>query len=411
MTTDGQGGASQSQTDRKRFCHTVRILTHRDPEGLSAPGGQHTRTGQRNLEAEICLLDSSSPPRREGDSQGPLGRECSASSTGGMEGVGVTATIDTSYALFFSDILPSTHSNWAQTGLYERDSSDVLGERIPDPVSGTSLNKSRCFNCGSPDHVVSSCPDPRNSALVSLSRQMYEFHKEGSSFSGERLHLVEASRQQRLHWLNTFIPGRVSGDLLRDAIYPGEGDWLKNIALWGYPRGWASATDPRIEVERRILGEWSIEDTQDDLVVITHDSDIEEGRSLDEILLEAPSENECSDSDADETNTEPAPIQRWAEYPNSEFSSSLLPLYAGYALPPIPGDESTYSIERRILWDRLTTPSNPPPPPMSEPPPLPPPPMTEPPPLPPSPPVGRPPPPTPPPTDCNVDEDDMDLSD
>ncbi|KAF8921810.1 hypothetical protein CPB85DRAFT_1264615 [Mucidula mucida] len=331
---------------------------------------------------------------------------------------------------FFVDVLPATESISLQSGWYQRHSADILGEIPEHRINDATSNKSRCFNCGSIEHVVSSCPEPRDSALVALSRQMYEFHKDSSSISfGDRLHLVEESRRQRLNWLETFTPGQITGDLLRDAIFPGDGDWLKHIAIWGYPKGWSSSRDPRIEVRKRIMNEWSDDDTfHSELSIITDENDVEEGSSFAGRFTPAmPTPNEIDHDDA--------PEQRWAEYPNTEFSSSLLPLYKGFALPP-PGSEfqerstaeSTYSFERRALWDHLTSSSGRPPPPASAPPPLPPPPpppTSEPPPLPPSPVISQPLSSSPPVsynipmyhssmsilTHARDDEDDMDLSD
>ncbi|KAF9010304.1 hypothetical protein BDZ89DRAFT_1119450 [Hymenopellis radicata] len=328
---------------------------------------------------------------------------------------------------FFVDVFPSTESTWAQSGWYQPHSADILGEK-PNEELHVNANKSRCFNCGSLEHVVSSCPEPRDSALVALSRQMYEFHKDSTSISfGERLHLVEESRRQRLGWLETFKPGQITGDLLRDAIHPGDGDWLKHIAIWGYPKGWSSSCDPRIEIRKRILNEWSDDDTfHSDLSIIMDENDVEEGSSFAKRFTPAtPTQTEIDD----DPEASDLPEQRWAEYPNTEFSSSLLPLYTGFALPP-PGSEfeersnsdSTYSFERRALWNHLTSYSGRPPPPPSAPPPLPPPP----------PPPTSEPPPLPPPTSLQSfsssqpvikhtpvyhsfiprdDDDDMDLSD
>lgn len=385
MITDGQSRASQSQADG--MLGTAATIIHADPgtEGVPAGRGQHPGSGPGKVETQICLLDPSSPPRGQGDRQGPLGREHSLPGAGivGPRAGDAATEIDSSLAPFFSDVLPSTHSTWVQSGTYTPYSSDVLGEGTPHPTQ--SMNKSRCFNCGSPEHVVSSCPEPRNSALVSLSRQMYDFYKQDTFFS-ERLHSVAESRRQRLEWLDTFVPGQIVSDLLNDAVYPGDGDWLKNIALWGYPKGWANSSDPRIAVRKRILNEWSDDNAfGSDLSVITDERDLHSFSQP-----ETEESDDDNDSESDFQDSAPA-VQRWAQYANTEFSSSLLPIYNGFTLPPIPGDEDP-----------------PPPPPSTAPPPLPPPPpMTDPPPLPPA--------LVPPypsiPTYPDDEDDDMDLSD
>ena len=107
--------------------------------------------------------------------------------------------------------------------------------------------------------------------------------------------------------------------------------------------------------------------------------------------------------------------RRFATYPDSFFSSSLLPIYNGFALPPIIDDfasrsavqdtaHGTFTADREALWSRITTAQanmtlhntssvssaeyDVPPPPLSSPPPLPP--ASTPPPLPSSPPSLRP---------------------
>lgn len=364
------------------------------------------------MEAQIRVLDPSASPGGQGSSQGPLGCAGGSESSGGM---GTGAGHDGSHLVhdeppFFSDILPDFMSTWHQSGLYERHTTDVLGEDTLPALSSTYQNRSRCFNCGSPDHVVSSCPEPRNSALVSLSRQIFDFYKDDRpQIAGERMHLIEEFRQQRLRWLDTFIPGQISGELLRDAISPGDGDWLKNIGNWGYPKGWSSASDPRDEIRRRILDEWSFDDDgQEDLCIFTDAQDIGMTFPL-EVRASPPP---CPDTIQLRLDSPPGKIRRWAEYPPTEFSWSLLPLYNGFALPPVHGEStvsSTFSQDRHALWALLLS-GAPPSPPLSEPPPLPPEPSK---PAPPLPPFG---PALVPPTDVQImhdddDDDDMDLSD
>ncbi|KAI0070959.1 hypothetical protein K474DRAFT_1607743 [Panus rudis PR-1116 ss-1] len=55
----------------------------------------------------------------------------------------------------------------------------------------------RCFNCGSPDHAVSDCPEPHNRALIALSRQYFNFFKE-DSLGNLRFHQVEEWKRKRL---------------------------------------------------------------------------------------------------------------------------------------------------------------------------------------------------------------------
>ncbi|KAK0211247.1 hypothetical protein DFS33DRAFT_1408008 [Desarmillaria ectypa] len=265
------------------------------------------------------------------------------------------------------------------SGIYIRHSREILGYEETDEVP-TNSNIHRCFNCGSPDHPVSLCPEPKDRELISMSRQLFELHQEPAGLADfRRLHRTEAWRQQRLDWLGLFKPGEVRGQLLREAIEPGEGDWLENIAIWGYPKGWALHSGSHDE---------------QDLSVVLGENIL---GSRSQYLTDSSRESESSDN-----------RRRWAEYPNTQFS----------AFPPVEFEgSSTYTAERRALWERITNPSAPsypvpPPPPASSPPP--PPPFSPPPLLPALPPHSLNSPRLPPPSSNahdECDEVDMDLSD
>ncbi|KAK0463568.1 uncharacterized protein EV420DRAFT_1096781 [Desarmillaria tabescens] len=186
-----------------------------------------------------------------------MGFEHSHSGSGslGQGGAGDLSQAPSSH-LFFSDVFAT--AAWEPSGIYVRHSREILGyeETNDDDSVPSNSNTHRCFNCGSPDHSVSSCPEPRDRNLISLSRQLFELLQEPTGPADfRRLHQTEAWRQQRLDWLGLFKPGEVRGQLLREAIVPGEGDWLENIAIWGYPRGWVGVTDPQALVRQRIMDE------------------------------------------------------------------------------------------------------------------------------------------------------------
>lgn len=225
--------------------------------------------------------------------------------------------------------------------------------------------------------------------------------------------MVEGRRQQRLDWLDWFEPGEIRGDLLRDAldVDDGEGEWLKNMSIWGYPRGWTGKRDPRYEVMKRIeegLGE----EEDDEVFVIFGDADHEE--EIDLVPPHNPTPEIAAIPSPANTDVPEPQIHRWASYPNTHFSSALLPIYSGYALPPPPSQ--TFSEERQALWEKITAEPPPLPPPNYPPPP---PPTSSPPPLPPSstpPPQPPPPLPTPPDSPSRLAEEsdgeaEMDMSD
>ncbi|KIY62567.1 hypothetical protein CYLTODRAFT_458878 [Cylindrobasidium torrendii FP15055 ss-10] len=206
---------------------------------------------------------------------------------------------------------PLSTSPWLQSGIYTPISHTALGQRDESQLQYTSC----CFNCGSPDHQKSDCPLPWNNALIELTQRMYEFWSPPKR-RGERIHVE--GQDQRLEWLYAFIPGRISSDLLRDAVGPNDcPDWLKNMANWGYPPGWYSTCDPREAMRDRILSDT---DPGDDLSVFVEPEDENE-------ILQFPMLSALSPP-----KHEPAPC-RWAQYPDTEFLYQALPLYTGYALP------------------------------------------------------------------------------
>ncbi|KAG6817782.1 hypothetical protein H0H87_003190 [Tephrocybe sp. NHM501043] len=263
---------------------------------------------------------------------------------------------------------------------------------------------SACFNCGEHDHIVSACPQPINRQLVALSRDMFTFVKaERGSVDYKRIHEVEEWRQQRLEFLDIFEPGEIRGAILRDALCGRDGDWLENMSIWGYPKGWVNVDDPREKVKQMIWDEnCDGEDTFGDFLIFGNDGVAERvrthgrGQSLyaeHSTEMDDDDDNHFDDSSLISTlssaSTPTHPI-RWATYPPSLFSSQLLPVYNGFALPPISHQgSSTYTTHRHALWQQIRAgSSNAPPPPCSKPPPIPPPPPdTEPPPIPPPPPL------------------------
>lgn len=349
------------------------------------------------MEAEICSLDPGTPPRWQGDRQGSVECADSESSTGrmgenaqaGLGGPTRGIVEPQSPVFYFSDITSNVDNNPQPCPLealcvYFRYSESILGEE--DDLLPPELNTNRCFNCGSPDHVVSSCPSPPNRELISLSRQLYNF-LQGSRGLGDsqRIHIVEEWRQQRLEWVEIFEPGEVRGLLLRDALGVGDGDWLKNMAIWGYPKGWASEMDPRDEVKRRIWSEGGGGEEEEDepFLVFGDGGDVEEIRfpSTSAFNMNPESDVDSCDEDQDAysdanshsssttaskpsvgSNDDPPHqpttphIRRWATYPSTYFSSTLLPIYTGHALPSISHrGSSTYTDDRRSLWERIVS--------------------------------------------------------
>ena len=352
------------------------------------------------MEEKICLLDTGTPPRGKGGSEGTVGRTECDSSPGRVgkdedQQIERGPVIEDEEPTYFVDTNRLSESDYAP--FYDRDvdAQEVLGQQQsppPDPNLDSPIDTRQCFNCGSPSHSVSDCPLPRNHALISLSRQLFTFQQQLHQSAHrqalgdfQRIHVVEGRKQERLDWLDWFEPGEVRGALLREAIGLGEdsdgdGEWLRNMAVWGYPKGWTGERDPRYKVMKRIEGE--VEDDNDD----SEEEDVflifgDDGEQ-EEILFTTLSQKSSPAKPIVQTPTEdlsPPKIHRWASYPNTHFSSALLPVYTGYALPPLPTNSPpTFTNNRRTLWENITSdgprPHSPPRPPSTSPPPLPPPP-------------------------------------
>lgn len=338
------------------------------------------------MEEEIRLLDSRAPSGWEGDSERSLGclhrarvheaAECGAGSSGGScvesspYGSNVTCNfyIDTSGSAGFQELSP-------QLCFYDRHVSGILGEnRSPSP---TLLDVRFCFNCGSPDHIIGSCPEPHNRPLIALSRQLLNFlRSDGENREPGRFHVVEAWKKQRLEWLDFFQPGKVVGPALREALGLQHGDsghqcaWLYNMSYWGYPAGWISDIDPRDAVRQRILGDFDtlihgdpLEDADDSFLVISGEEDHEViDLSLATSFYFKPGGDETpvvddalsASSDSELRSLTP---RRWATYPDDYFSSDHLTVYNGATLVSLDGATSrpsnTFTAERRALWEQI----------------------------------------------------------
>ncbi|KAJ3555792.1 hypothetical protein NM688_g2378 [Phlebia brevispora] len=275
---------------------------------------------------------------------------------------------------FFLDPVPG--QGWSQWISCEYDAlSDVTA--LGDDANG-DRDARRCFNCGSPYHILDDCPKPRNRDLIALSRQFFNFFNSAKPL--RRIHEVEQWKRQRLEWLETFEPGRIQGPSLREALGLEDGDigehlpWLRNMADWGYPQGWVGHEDPRLRVWRIIMDEeQSAEEPEEEASFMIH-GEHEESEELDLTLVpsatqvagrsRSPSINEehaasdLSEGQLAETADSglPGSPRRWATYPETYFSSSLLPVYKGERLPPVAHVHevsSTFSADREALWQQI----------------------------------------------------------
>jgi len=317
-----------------------------DP-AVSAGDDQHPGRGAGEVEEEIRVLDSSPARRREGGREGSVGCDPCQSSPrpvgeGGAEDK--WRGLDDSQIFFVDTRETTSHWDyWIHPGAisYHRLDEQLLGEpERPEGDNGLSRQLtpvSRCFNCGSTEHLLSSCPNPRNRALIDLSRQLFAFFADDASQNWKRIHEVEERRRCRLEWSRVYRPGEITGPSLRDALGTRDAEgtpnmpWLENISLWGYPPGWISCEDPIERVRRRILDEDDSGGGDEGL----------KDSCLFAVLNDTPEDSEVLQLDSSLPSAPQAPPsvpqtrRRWAAYPNSYFLSDILPAYTGRVLPPL----------------------------------------------------------------------------
>ncbi|KIK92313.1 hypothetical protein PAXRUDRAFT_830072 [Paxillus rubicundulus Ve08.2h10] len=255
--------------------------------------------------------------------------------------------------------------------LYDRISDAVLGQIVDESVPSFETDLRRCFNCGSPEHSVASCPDPVDRQLVALSRQLFNFLHPDAGQGKSRFYITEGWKQQRLEWLESYEPGAIRGPLLRNALGLQQGDpgdsveWLRNMAYWGYPPGWVGQQDPKDLVRSRILAHAEDEaDTDDNVFSIFRDLHDDERVDLESFnprpsLATALELRPVDHSSFIPTSCVSAECKRWAVYPNSAFSSTALSIYSGTPLDKPDSSHvrvsATYTADRRMLWQRIIT--------------------------------------------------------
>ncbi|KAG6849542.1 hypothetical protein H0H93_007630, partial [Arthromyces matolae] len=224
---------------------------------LPVGDNQYPRPRTGEVEEKIRVLDTCTPPGGQGNCKGTLGRPDDNPSPGQVaerEHGQKVGGIDSN--CYFVDT--GAYAHWVPNGIYTRAHESILGEEQPDIDRDLPSVGPACFNCGEPGHLLNACSQPINRQLVTLSRDLHTFLKaERGTFDYQRIHEVEEWRQQRLEFLDLFVPGEVRSAELRDALGGQDGDWLGNMALWGYPKGWVGAEDPRERVKEIIWNEFT----------------------------------------------------------------------------------------------------------------------------------------------------------
>lgn len=308
------------------------------------------------MEGKVHPLDPCLAPRREGDSKGPMGsahRGLGAEPMGSNEETGsrpeIRQGVDT-YP-FFHDSGPE---GWIPVGTYTRNSDLVLGD-VDIPSIQSENNPNSCFNCGSISHHVGACPLPRDRLRISLSRQYYHFFKDDTFSRQERFVDAFEWRKQRLEWVDEFEPGIIKNHLLRLAL--GDEDaHLKNMAMWGYPKGWFSVRDPRSMMKEHILNNRDLSDPRDE------DPFFIIGDKVELLPSWTSAPDKAIPRNSNHLSEPTGDPRRWARYPPAYFNTDILPVYtpsfkhtAAPLRPNKDGRSSTFTPDREQLWAMIVS--------------------------------------------------------
>lgn len=272
----------------------------------------------------------------------------------------------------------------------------VLGTKsmTAEEAASTEQSKSRerrCFNCGETDHAVSQCTQPRNRDRIRQNRLEFEESKGDDDGVGEinghaRLHEQVASAEQRLKWLDEFVPGQPSSALIKALTWDTWGEekdnlpHLRNMLIWGYPPGWTAVEDPIEQVRQRIQ-----RDSQWDSTEVLGGFDV---AALGSSARSNPEANPAEETVGKEAGQE----RRWVDYKTSLFDSYRLQSFDTRFRRPLPrmqsdsanrtrpqpsgwaeeawsekptkryrqADNSDEEEDRAALWNRLLADSSPP---------------------------------------------------
>ena len=187
---------------------------------------------------------------------------------------------------------------------------------------------------------------------------MYEFFKDPGQGEQERLHEYEERKIKRLRFAKSFQAGSICGELLREAlgmdlVDSNEGEerelpWMWRMLDWGYPPGWVSAEDPKLEILARIEGEDMSTDDLDATIIFDNPPQTSSVEHL------SASSNICANAGtcktltvAEQTDTQ----KRWVHYSTTLFSSEHLAVYSGFPLPPLTHSHSSAMAARKVRND------------------------------------------------------------
>ncbi|SJX61657.1 uncharacterized protein SRS1_12641 [Sporisorium reilianum f. sp. reilianum] len=213
-----------------------------------------------------------------------------------------------------------------------------------------------CFNCGESDHAVAQCPHPKDRERIRQRRLEFEAQRgDDDDGFGEinghaRLHEQFASAEQRLRWLDEFVPGKPSQALI-DALLPATDDhgwgmeergsrmqsassdlpYLHRMLVWGYPPGWISTRNPIEEIRQRIQS-----DSQWDSVEVLAGFDVAALDNGNVRSSASAGDTEAIAAKQGEGSSDGAGTKRWVDYHTDLFDSYRLQSFDTVFRAPLP---------------------------------------------------------------------------
>ncbi|KAJ1985063.1 hypothetical protein H4R34_000240 [Dimargaris verticillata] len=137
-------------------------------------------------------------------------------------------------------------------GQYNRDTLNVVGAPSQSAYD-RAMPPNICFNCGSPDHVISKCPVPRNNERIERNVALFRAHQP-ETYSGRRYYIDFEALERRESRLTTLVPGTLSKPL-REAlglisegtevipgVTNGTPEFVKRMERFGYPPSYIGTT-------------------------------------------------------------------------------------------------------------------------------------------------------------------------
>lgn len=141
-------------------------------------------------------------------------------------------------SLFVIDKTPVGESEKIRVPAYDSNKFSILTEEsTTDSNKKTNKNRANlqlCWNCGSSEHGLRECKQPRNNRNISKNRKDYISTKLKSGFSFQRYHVEKGQKYGHLR------PGKISKQL-RKALGLSSRQLpvhIYNMRLLGYPPGW-----------------------------------------------------------------------------------------------------------------------------------------------------------------------------